>query len=157
MRGIVKLAAGVVSGGVAIFGGVSAVDDDTTRDESGAIVESGGVGVFQLQIGDCVQLPGIGTVQSVEGVPCEEPHDAQVYSAYDLVGASYPVDIDEEAAEGCYDRWQAALGTVYEDDLERDFTIFTPTREGWDLGDRGVTCFVIPIDGGQVTGSAFDL
>jgi hypothetical protein len=157
MRGLFKVASGLVGGGVAIFGGVSAIGDETARDETGAIVESGGVGVFQLQVGDCVQLPDATEVQSVEGVPCDEPHDAQVFSEFDLAGTTYPVDIDTEAGDGCYERWQPTLGTVYEDDLERDITFFTPTPEGWLTGDRGVTCFVIPVDGLPVTGSVFAL
>jgi hypothetical protein len=156
MRGLFRIASGVVGGGVAIFGGVSAIGDETERDATGAIVESGGVGVLELHIGDCVQLPDEIEVASVEGVPCAQAHDAQVFSQFQLAGSAYPGDSNaqQQAGEGCYERWSAALGTTYEDDVDRDFTTLYPTPDGWDAGDRSVSCLVVAVDGLPVTGSA---
>ena len=39
-----RIVGGVVAGGIAIFGGVAATGDETKRNETGAIVESGGWG-----------------------------------------------------------------------------------------------------------------
>src|SRR5687768_3961131 len=105
-----RLIGGLVGGGVAIFAGANAVDDNTTRNDSGEIVGGGGLGVLAMNVGDCIQLPDAELVQSVEGVPCVEPHDAQVYAEFDLPDGPFPGDaaIDEQGARGCYDRWQAA-------------------------------------------------
>jgi hypothetical protein len=156
MRGLFKIASGIVGGGVAVFGGVSAIGDETERDANGAIVESGGVGVLELHIGDCVQLPDAVEVASVEGVPCADYHDAQVYTQFPLAGSSYPgaSTAEQQAGQGCYERWSAALGTTYEDDFDRDFTTLYPTPGSWDAGDRTVSCLVVAIDGLPVTGSA---
>jgi hypothetical protein len=150
-----RVIGGLVGGGVAIFAGANAVDDNTTRDESGEIVEGGGLGVFAINVRDCIQLPGVEQlVESVEGVPCGQPHDAQVYAEFDLPGGAFPgqATVDDQGSRGCYDRWQAAVGTVYEQDLVLDFTYFTPQREGWEAGDHEIQCMIVRIDGSRMVG-----
>ena len=63
-----RLIAGAVVAGVAIFAGVGAYQDDTVRDETGAIVEGGGLGAFVIRTGDCLNLPEESLVQSVEAL-----------------------------------------------------------------------------------------
>ena len=149
-----RLIGGIVGGGIAIFGGAQAMDDDTTRNDSGDIVESGGLGVLAINVGDCLQLPDETLVQSVEGVPCGAPHDAQLYAEFDLPEGPFPgdVNLEQQAADGCYDRWTGAVGTVYENDTELDFTFFTPVEEGWQEGDRGVQCMIVTVDGSELVG-----
>ena len=150
-----RVIGGLVGGGVAVFAGASAMDDNTTRDDSGEIVEGGGLGVLAINVGDCIQLPGsAGQVTSVEGVPCDQPHDAQVYAEFDLPDGPFPgqAALDQQSGQGCYDRWQAAVGTVYEDDTVYDFTLFNPSPQGWDDGDREVQCMLVRLDGVPMTG-----
>lgn len=151
MRRVIGALAG---GGVAIFAGASAVDDNTTRNESGDIVESGGLGVLAINVGDCFQLPDAELVESVEGVPCAEPHDAQVYAEFDLPAGAFPgqTAVDEQGSRGCYDRWQASVGTIYEEDTVLDFTFFTPQEDGWNAGDHEIMCAIVRIDGAQMFG-----
>jgi hypothetical protein len=101
-----------------------------------------------------MQLPDAEVVQSVEGVPCAEPHDAQAYAAFDLPDGPFPGDlaVDEQGARGCYDRWQASVGTIYEDDTFLDFTYFTPQAEGWNAGDHEILCAIVRIDGEPMIG-----
>ena len=151
-----RVIGGLVGGGVAIFAGANAMDDNTTRDESGEIVEGGGLGVYAINVGDCIQLPGGDSelIQSVEGVPCGDPHDAQVYAEFDLPSGTFPgqASVDNQGSRGCYDRWQAAVGTVYEQDTVLDFTFFSPQREGWDAGDHEIQCMIVRIDGSRMVG-----
>lgn len=146
---------GLVVGGVAVFAGTQATEDDTTRDDSGAITEAGGLGAFALQVGDCIQLPDATEVLSVEGVPCGEPHDAQVFAEFELPDGDFPgvESVEMSAGDGCYERWPAAVGTDYETDTASDFTVFTPTAESWAEGDREVACLLVPLDGPQMVGS----
>lgn len=144
-----RLVGGAAVAGVAIFGGAGLLDDNTTRNDQGDIVESGGVGVFAIQDGDCLQLPDADTVASLEGVPCETPHDAQAYHAFDLVGyASYPTDdeIDTDAIDGCEAAFAGFVGTPYEDS-ELYFSYLTPSAEGWDQGDHEIQCMIVPETG----------
>ena len=75
--------------GVAVFGGVSAFGDDTTRNDQNEIIESGGLGAFAIEVGDCLNLPSeLNEVESVEGIPCSQAHSAQAYAVFDLTGFS---------------------------------------------------------------------
>ena len=148
-----KVIGAIVGGGIAIFAGTNAMDDNTTRDESGTITEAGGLGAFVINVGDCVQVPDETLVASVEGVPCDQPHDAQAFAEHQLHGDEYPGDsaIEDDAYDGCVDRWQSSIGTVWEDDTTYDLFVFTPTEESWAHDDRTVTCFVVRIDGARIT------
>lgn len=150
------LVGAAATGGAAIFGATGGFDDDTTRNESGEITEAGGVGVFVLDIGDCIQLPDGLTAVSIEGVPCDEPHNGQVYAEFDIEEATLPVpaDLDELAAQGCEFNWAPALGAAYEAMPDHDMTWFVPTKESWDqANDREVQCIVMRIDKTEWTGS----
>ncbi len=142
-----RLAGGAAAAGIAIFGGVSAMGDDTTRNDQGEIVESGGVGAFAIKFGDCIQLPtGLTEVQSVEGVPCSAPHNAQAYDVFDMPGGdAYPGDlaITDAADEGCLDRFAAFVGVPYEESTLY-ISYLTPTVGSWAEGDHEIQCLVAP-------------
>ncbi len=153
-----KIVGGVVAGGIAIFGGVAATQDKTTRDDKGAIVESGGLGAFALRIGDCFMVPAeaVEMVMSVEGVPCDTPHDGQVYDSFDVADAEAfdKVSVETQAGEGCLSRWKTDLWGTYEENTEIDFSALLPTKQSWAEDDREVACIVLPIEGGpQLVGS----
>ncbi len=135
-------------GGVAIFGGVTAMGDETVRDESGAIVESGGVGVFSIKYGDCIVSPDADEVESVEGVPCTEPHDAQAYDTFTLTGfTAFPgAAMDEPAYAECIDRFESFVGIPYEES-SLYVSFFSPTELGWAEGDHEIQCVVVPETG----------
>lgn len=153
-----RLIAGVVvAAGVAVFAGVGAFGDDTTRNDAGQITEGGGVGAFVIRNGDCINLPDENLVASVEGVPCNLAHDAEVYSLFDMAAASssYPgaTAVDDAAVDGCISRFHAFVGVAYEYS-ELDVFYLHPTQESWnELDDREIVCLVTTMDGSQVTGS----
>jgi len=70
------------------------------RDDSGAITDAGGLDVFRMAVGDCLDWPGgsdseATEVERVEGKPCSEPHDLEVYALIDhpaSAGDPYPGD-----------------------------------------------------------------
>jgi Septum formation len=144
-----RLIGGLIAGGAAIFGGATAIDDHTTRDGSGDIVESGGLGVLAIEIGDCVQFPDAVEVMSVEGVPCDVLHDGQAFAAFDAPAGPFPglAALDQLAYAGCFERWPEALGNDPKADTVHTVVTFVPTRDGWTLGDRDVLCFVARVDG----------
>jgi hypothetical protein len=138
--------------GVAVFGGVNAFGDDTTRNDQNEIIESGGLGAFAIEVGDCLNLPSeLNQVQSVEGVPCTQAHNAQAYALFDLTGFSdaFPgsAAFEEQAAEGCYERFQSFVGISYEQS-ELYFSFLGPTEDGWvELDDREIVCLLVPESG----------
>jgi hypothetical protein len=138
--------------GIAVFGGVSAFGDDTTRNERNEIIQSGGLGAFAIELGDCLNLPSeLTMVQSVEGVPCTQAHDAQAYALFNLTDYSnaFPgkAAIEEQASEGCYERFPAFVGIPYEQS-ELYFTAFYPSEESWvEIDDREIICLLVPESG----------
>lgn len=140
---------------VAAFGGAGAFDDNTVRDDTGSIVEGGGLGAFAVQIGDCFNIPEEELIMSLEAVPCSLPHDAEAYASFDQPGTEWPGQdaVSETSGWGCYDRFQTFVGIPW-DDSELDFWYLEPTKESWEEGDdREVTCALTSFDGSQLTGS----
>jgi hypothetical protein len=138
--------------GVAVFGGVTAFGDDTTRNDQNEIIEAGGLGAFAIEVGDCLNLPSeANRVQSVEGVPCTQAHNAQAYALFDLTGFSdaFPgsAGFEEQAAEGCYERFRSFVGISYEQSALY-FTFLEPTEDSWVKGgDREIACLLVPESG----------
>lgn len=149
MEDLVKKIVGWTAvGGIAVFGGVTAFGDDTTRNEQNEIIESGGLGAFVIEVRDCLNLPSeLSEVQSVEGVPCSQAHDAQAYAIFDLIGFGdeFPgsAAFEEQASEGCYDRFESFVGLPYEES-ELYIQTLEPTEESWaQLGDREIVCLLV--------------
>lgn len=150
-----RLIAGGVVAAVAVFGGAGAFDDDTVRDDSGSIVEGGGLGAFVIQVGDCFNLPDSTLVASIEAVPCAQPHDAEAYATFDQLGNDYPgaLAVEEASLVGCYERFAPFVGADYETS-ELDFYWLEPTEESWnELDDRETMCAIVAYDGSKLTGS----
>ena len=86
-------------------------------------------------------------------VPCSEPHDSEIYAAFELTQSAYP---GEETTQGkadalCLPAFEEFVGEPY---LESrfDFAYYYPTEESWASGDREVLCVIYdPV--GPVTGS----
>lgn len=148
-----RLIAGAVVAGVAVFAGVGAFGDETTRNESGDIVEGGGLGAFVIRNGDCINLPSESLVQSVEGVPCSKPHDAEAYYIFDMAGTAYPgeAQITTSADTACLAQFHPFVGVSYEYST-LDISWLGPTEDSWDeLDDREIVCLVV--GSSQLTGS----
>lgn len=131
--------------------------DETTRDDSGSIIDSGTIALGSLREGDCVNLPAsFDEVSSFEGVDCDAPHDGQVLGLFELddsggfPGADVVVD---EGEDRCVEQFESFVGVSYADSA-LFIEVFVPTEESWEmLDDRGVICVVVPEEGeAQITG-----
>ena len=131
--------------------------DEPTRDDSGSISETDDVTPNSLQVGDCFNDPDSSAteVSSLEAVPCDEPHDNEVFHVFDLEGDDYPGD-DEVArlgTEGCEPELEAYVGAP---PAEAGLAIVpvTPTEGSWnDSDDRTILCAAYNADGTPLTGS----
>lgn len=143
-----KIVGGTAVAGIAVFGGVSASGDETTRNDQNEIVESGGLGAFAIAVGDCLNLPSeFNEVQSVEGVPCSQPHGAQAFAVFDLTGFGdeFPgsAGFEQQASEGCYGRFERFVGVPYEES-ELYVQTLEPTEGSWvQMGDREIVCLLV--------------
>lgn len=112
--------------------------------------------VFALEVGDCFNdQEGAGDVVfDVPVVPCNEPHDNEIYYEFSMTDAVFPGDDAtlESSAFRCLDEFQAFVGTEY---LESDLDLFpiTPTAASWEEGDRVVYCVLYAVDLSKLTGT----
>jgi hypothetical protein len=148
------LALAAVSGACARLPGARYEKASTT---TASVGQTADVGVFEMKAGDCVDnLPSEdGTVlASVAVVPCVQPHEAEVYAAYDLTLETFPGDdqLSEIAAQGCIDRVPSTIESQWGVNSTYGPFVLQPTRETWKLGDREVLCLVVRVDGGDITG-----
>ena len=116
--------------------------------------------VFSLKVGDCYNGAPLNTehtvyVRNVELVSCDEPHENEVYSVFELRDSSWRGEdyVIEQAEIFCEYRFKAFVGIEFAlSTLVVD--IFYPSEEFWKDDDRRVTCSVAEEFYGKVTGSA---
>lgn len=132
---------------------------DVARDDDGDIVESDDLGVFRIQVGDCLLLPGAAAVEvsTLEAVPCPEPHGGEVFALFDVAGGPddpFPGDLEvaARAEAGCIERFDAHTGLDFMTDPDWDLTYLHPNQASWEgLDDREVVCVATPLGGGSTT------
>ncbi|MEL6890757.1 MAG: septum formation family protein [Actinomycetota bacterium] len=156
------MAVGRIVGGIAGLGLVGAGyvglggEDSTTRNEQGEITEGGELGAFRIRVGDCLGAATGEIIESVEGVPCSQPHDSEVYHAFMLPPGDFPgLDaVIDQAGAGCVAAFEPFVGAPYETSTY-DINLIYPTEASWaELGDREVLCNVVNVDGSPLVGSA---
>lgn len=127
------------------------------RDQDGAVTRAGELSAMELRVGDCFNDPGDQPeVAAVQAIPCAEPHDNEVFHAFQYADADSPPTQEaayQRISEECLPAFNAFVGTPYEES-DLDFFTFEPTEAGWRDGDRTVLCSVYAMDGSQLTGSA---
>jgi hypothetical protein len=118
----------------------------TRSSTTGIITHSGRINVFSLKIGDCFDNPaGAKTVHSVTAIPCDQPHNAQIYAKFKLSGSdlSYPgaAGVARMARSGC----NARTGSVNKSmtTSAMSIRIFLPAELAWITGQRTVSCMIV--------------
>jgi len=145
---MLKKIAGIAAvGGVAVFG-IGSIDN-TTRNEQGAIVESGELGAFVTQVGDCFfELPQSAQgVSTVPGVPCTEAHHWQVVHKENISLSEFSLaGVSQLADQVCDNALQVLVSSLsYDQQLEYQnakTSGLQPTEGSWAKEDRTVDCLV---------------
>ena len=120
-----RVVAGVAAGLGLVGAGYAGLagEDNTTRDNSGQVVEGGELGAFRIRVGDCFVDPLAGsTFEAVDAVPCTQPHMFEVYAAFNLAyGTDDPFPgqsvVDDLTSDGCYTRFTPFVGLQYEESI----------------------------------------
>lgn len=116
--------------------------------------------VFELAVGDCfddtAELGG-GEVSDVPVVPCDEPHDNEVFHTFEVPDGEFPgeealVALAEETCVPAFEEW---VGIEYASSSLDMFPI-TPTESSWSTGDREVVCALYDLEQEQLEGSMQD-
>jgi len=147
-------AAGAAGAALILFALAACADpavDTSTRTDEGEIAEAGTVGVYKLQVGDCVNDPSMLEVSDetteiaqMSAVPCSDLHTGEVVLAdaeyFATAEDSYPGEevIASRSTEACVTALGEYTATVYEDSNFDVMPIY-PIAEGWST-DRGLTC-----------------
>ena len=104
--------------------------------------------VFTLKVGDCLNDGVTETeLSTVPVVPCDEPHDSEVYAAVIMDDEEYP-GADATIAfadEQCYEEFEDFVGISYDESIY-GFSYLYPSQESWDGGDREILCQISAVD-----------
>lgn len=131
--------------------------DSPDRDDDGRIVSSGDLGVYDLRVGDCVLFDSSveSANETVPVVPCEEPHQAEIYALVELEDLDqYPGEreLSDRAELECIATFGDYVGAELADST-LFFTYMIPAVRGWqEDGDRTVVCLALGV-GGPLEGS----
>lgn len=141
---------------VAVVAAAIGISTAAERNDAGEITAAGSVDAFQIQVGDCFDDEAFSTsdIAEVPGVPCAEPHDNEVYAAFDISG-EWPGKerVEQLADEGCYERFSDVVGKSYEESVIAYTTIY-PSQGSWkQLDDREVLCVGYHMELEKLTGS----
>lgn len=121
-------------------------------------VPEGETDVFSVEVGDCINTSGGDEISSIPVVPCDEPHDQEIFDRFDVEGDTFPGDsaIEDERIAYCEgDAFTSFVGIAWADSIYATSGL-TPTQSSWDQGDREVLC-TIGDPSGQTTGSLKDI
>jgi hypothetical protein len=114
------------------------------------------VSADDLAIGQCFNVPDRSEdISTVEKFECTEAHDAEVFHIAEMTGDSYPITLAFRnfVDESCIPAFATYVGRTYEDAEELDVGFFYPNGDGWDSGDRTVTCYIVRVDEAPMTQS----
>jgi len=131
----------------------SSPDEDSNFDEA---AEGEEVSVFRVREGDCFDDPEGEEVREVEVIPCDEPHDNEVYALVELDDDDdFPGEdqVAEEAQELCFEAFEDYVGIPYEESVFLSLQL-TPSEEGWADGDREAVCVLYDADQDKLDESA---
>lgn len=132
--------------------------DADERDAEGSDAGEDVSALTDLDDGTCLQEPEEEEFEEVRVVPCEEPHDAEVFLSFSAEpgdDGDYPglSGLDAQAEDACYGAFEGYVGTEYEES-ELYASWLYPLEEGWAFGDREVVCYLVTEDGAPtLTGS----
>ncbi|MDR6868288.1 hypothetical protein J2Y69_002902 [Microbacterium resistens] len=155
MAGAAAILAVGLSGCSAIQGILGGGSNDAPRDDkSGEVTESAKIDIFSLKLGDCLMATGTATqISDANVVPCEQPHDQEVYYEFKLEEGAYDEATVNTAAEQCYGQPFTDFIGVPFDSSSLEAYYLSPTKETWEqLNDRLIQCLIAD-PAGQTTGT----
>ncbi|MET0233397.1 MAG: septum formation family protein [Kibdelosporangium sp.] len=147
------LVIGIVVAAVVVAGIAATIFSNTAkRDENtGQVTKEGVLTVFDLKGGDCFNnVPAEDKeIESVNAVPCGQPHDAEVLAEVTVTATGDYPGVDKVAAEVeklCVDKVGARIDRSPIADRVDMYYLY-PTAESWKMQkDRGGTCVAVSKD-----------
>jgi hypothetical protein len=150
----VPVLVGLVGVSVLVLAGCgNGMVDETARDSTGEITEGGELGVFRLEVGDCLNDPTMlsysedapDEVAQFDAVPCSDVHTGEVVLVDDDFFAEeseLPSSevLESRSYEACAVAVEEYTGEPFEDSYFDAYPVF-PTKDSWEaMDDRGIVC-----------------
>ncbi|HET8786428.1 MAG TPA: septum formation family protein [Candidatus Limnocylindrales bacterium] len=132
---------------LAVIGGFLAFVLWSVRDQQSA---------GDLAVGTCFDEPaGTEDISTVTKHACTEPHDAEVFHVAEYTGDTYPIDLSMEnfVDDVCLPVFETYVGASFNEAQDLNVGWFYPNRNGWDDGDRTVTCYAVRVDAAKMNQS----
>lgn len=105
------------------------------------------------KVGDCRLESATGLPADAEVVPCDEPHDEEIFHTITLTGEAYvQADVDAATAECVGDAFTAFVGVSNSASALEVYPL-APTSASWDQADGRTVACVLFDPAGQVEGS----
>jgi hypothetical protein len=113
------------------------------------------VSADDLKVGDCFNTPNGDSISTVEKQPCTDSHNAEVIFVGEYTGDTYPISLSLNSflEDSCLPAFESYVGRAVDSEPELAIAYFYPTRDGWDGGDRTITCYVTQPDESPMTES----
>ena len=125
------------------------------RGDDGSLATAGTVSVDELREGDCFNTSDEEEISDVDGVPCTEAHEFEVFGLANYEGdGTYPPDseLDGIFAQVCESDFEAYVGVPYAES-EIWGTMISPSEDSWSSGDRSFICVLFEQDDPELTES----
>ncbi len=135
-----------------LLSGCALLGSGPDRGDDGRVTETVDVSVLELRDGDCFTDDG-GT--EVTLMPCEKPHEYEVFASTELPDGEYPgvEKAETEAGSFCRPAFDEFIGVPY-NDSELPLRYFYPAAADWSESDnRTVLCLVSEPGDEHFTGS----
>jgi hypothetical protein len=111
--------------------------------------------VGDLTVGTCFDVPERSSdISTVTRHACTEAHDAEVFLVADYTeGSTYPISLSLERFidSACVPAFATYVGEDFDTSEDLNIGYFYPSRDGWDRGDRAITCYAVRADGAKLT------
>lgn len=128
------------------------------RGDDGALSSAGTVSVDELRTGDCFNTSDDEEISDVDGVPCTEVHEYEVFTLATYEGdGTYPPDsaLPGIFAEVCQPEFEPYVGAPYATS-EIFASMISPSEDSWSGGDRSFICLLFDPDDAELTESLAD-
>ncbi len=116
---------------------------------------SGSIENADVAVGDCFNGYLEASISEIVRVPCDLPHEYEVYHEFQVTGEEYPGTWTTRkiAVEGCLSQFETLEGRDYQLS-ELDVAYLYPSAESWRNGDQAVMCVAFDTTGADLVGNA---
>ena len=128
---------------------VTGCSTDAPRNSAGQVTATASVDPFKIVVGDCTGPMKDGDIESLQVVPCADPHYFEAYAATNLTGNSFPgeAEVSKQATKFCSAEFHTFIGVATKDS-SYDMYYLYPLEESWAAADRQVLCLAGTAKGG---------